>query len=203
MFSFFKKKPPADAPARRRRRPLPSRHTQRGCARLAERRRRRAACSARSRRKRRPSVAGAGAGSGAAAGACAASARGDLAAARAVPPLPRAQAHGRGRRRAAATRSGWLAKLRAACARPARASRGAFVGAEIDDALYEDLEAALLQADAGVEATELPARRPAGARRACARRRSGGGARRCSPMASPSCWRRSSGRCRSASTRRP
>ena len=39
-----------------------------------------------------------------------------------------------------------------ACARPARTSQ-AFVAASIDDAMYEDLEAALLQADAGVAAT--------------------------------------------------
>ena len=50
-------------------------------------------------------------------------------------------------------RSGWLAKLKSGLQRTGSTLAGAFVGAEIGDALYEDLEVALLQADAGAEAT--------------------------------------------------
>ncbi len=50
-------------------------------------------------------------------------------------------------------RSGWLAKLKSGLQRTGSTLAGAFIGAEIGDALYEDLEVALLQADAGAEAT--------------------------------------------------
>jgi len=50
-------------------------------------------------------------------------------------------------------RSGWMAKLKSGLQRTGGALAGAFVGAEIGDELYEDLEVALLQADAGAEAT--------------------------------------------------
>jgi fused signal recognition particle receptor len=50
-------------------------------------------------------------------------------------------------------RSGWLAKLKSGLQRTGSTLAGAFVGAEIGDELYEDLEVALLQADAGAEAT--------------------------------------------------
>ena len=50
-------------------------------------------------------------------------------------------------------RAGWLAKLKSGLQRTGGAIAGAFVGAEIGEALYEDLEVALLQADAGAEAT--------------------------------------------------
>ena len=50
-------------------------------------------------------------------------------------------------------RARWLTKLKAGLQRSGDAIAGAFVGAEIDDALYEDLENALLQADAGIDAT--------------------------------------------------
>ena len=53
----------------------------------------------------------------------------------------------------AGDRSGWLAKLKSGLHRTGDAIAGAFVGAEIDDELYEDLEVALLQADAGADAT--------------------------------------------------
>jgi fused signal recognition particle receptor len=43
----------------------------------------------------------------------------------------------------------------APCARPAAASPQVFTGTQIDDALYEDLETALLMADTGVPATEF------------------------------------------------
>ena len=50
-------------------------------------------------------------------------------------------------------RDDWLARLRGGLKRTGSSLAQAFVGAEITDALYEDLEAALLQADAGAEAT--------------------------------------------------
>jgi fused signal recognition particle receptor len=55
----------------------------------------------------------------------------------------------------AVSRSGWLARLRAGLGKTASSISAAFGGARIDDALYEELEAALLQADAGVAATEF------------------------------------------------
>jgi len=50
-------------------------------------------------------------------------------------------------------RAGWMAKLKSGLQRTGGAIAGAFVGAEIGDELYEDLEVALLQSDAGAEAT--------------------------------------------------
>ncbi|MGZ5183932.1 MAG: signal recognition particle-docking protein FtsY [Caldimonas sp.] len=50
-------------------------------------------------------------------------------------------------------RSDWLVKLRTGLRKTGSSIAQAFVGATIDEAMYEDLEAALLQADAGVAAT--------------------------------------------------
>ena len=50
-------------------------------------------------------------------------------------------------------RAGWMAKLKSGLQRTGGAIAGAFIGAEIGDELYEDLEVALLQSDAGAEAT--------------------------------------------------
>ena len=50
-------------------------------------------------------------------------------------------------------RSGWVAKLRSGLRRTGSGIADAFLGTAIDDALYDDLEAALLQADAGAAAT--------------------------------------------------
>jgi len=52
-----------------------------------------------------------------------------------------------------AHRAGWMAKLKGGLQRTGGVIAGAFVGAEIGDALYEDLENALLQSDAGIDAT--------------------------------------------------
>jgi fused signal recognition particle receptor len=52
-----------------------------------------------------------------------------------------------------ADRAGWMAKLKTGLQRTGGAIAGAFIGAEISDTLYEDLEVALLQADAGADAT--------------------------------------------------
>ncbi len=50
-------------------------------------------------------------------------------------------------------RSGWLARLRQGLARTGSGLAQVFTGARIDDALYEELESALLVADTGPKAT--------------------------------------------------
>jgi fused signal recognition particle receptor len=52
-------------------------------------------------------------------------------------------------------RSGWLTRLRTGLSRTGSSIAQVFTGAKIDDALYEELESALLMADAGVKATEF------------------------------------------------
>ena len=52
-------------------------------------------------------------------------------------------------------RSGWLDKLRQGLRRTGSGIAQVFTGTRIDDALYEELEAALLMADAGVQATQF------------------------------------------------
>lgn len=54
-----------------------------------------------------------------------------------------------------APRRGWLDKLRTGLRRTGSGIAQVFTGTQIDDALYEELEAALLMADAGVKATEF------------------------------------------------
>ncbi|MBT9490220.1 MAG: signal recognition particle-docking protein FtsY [Rubrivivax sp.] len=54
---------------------------------------------------------------------------------------------------AAPERSGWLARLRQGLARTGSGLAQVFTGARIDDALYEELESALLMADTGPKAT--------------------------------------------------
>ncbi|VTU29036.1 Signal recognition particle receptor FtsY [Variovorax sp. SRS16] len=51
-------------------------------------------------------------------------------------------------------RSSWLGKLRTGLRKTGSTITAAFVNAQIDDALYEELEEALLMADTGVKATE-------------------------------------------------
>ena len=51
-------------------------------------------------------------------------------------------------------RKGWLDRLKVGLRQTGSSIARVFVGAKIDDALYEDLESALLMADAGVHATE-------------------------------------------------
>ncbi len=55
----------------------------------------------------------------------------------------------------APTRQGWMERLRTGLRKTSSGIAMAFTGAQIDDALYEELEAALLMADAGVKATEF------------------------------------------------
>jgi fused signal recognition particle receptor len=52
-----------------------------------------------------------------------------------------------------AGRENWVSKLRVGLHKTGASISGVFTGAQIDDALYEDLESALLMADAGVGAT--------------------------------------------------
>jgi len=51
-------------------------------------------------------------------------------------------------------RQGWLARLKAGLGRTAAGLSSVFIGTRIDEALFEDLESALLMSDAGVHATE-------------------------------------------------
>ena len=51
-------------------------------------------------------------------------------------------------------RTGWLDKLKAGLKKTGSSIATVFTGTQIDDALYEELEAALLMADSGVKATE-------------------------------------------------
>ncbi|MEO6747793.1 MAG: signal recognition particle-docking protein FtsY [Caldimonas sp.] len=55
---------------------------------------------------------------------------------------------------AEALRTDWMAKLRSGLKKTGSTIALAFTGAQVGDELYEDLETALLQADAGIEATE-------------------------------------------------
>ena len=54
-----------------------------------------------------------------------------------------------------AERRGWLDKLRQGLRRTGSGIAQVFTGTRIDDALYEELESALLMADAGVQATQF------------------------------------------------
>ena len=48
----------------------------------------------------------------------------------------------------------WLSRLKKGLSRTGQSIGGLFVGVKVDEALFEDLETALIMADAGVEATE-------------------------------------------------
>jgi len=58
-------------------------------------------------------------------------------------------------REPAPARTPWLARLRAGLRKTSSSIAQVFTGTRIDDLLYEELEAALLTADAGVKATEF------------------------------------------------
>ncbi len=49
----------------------------------------------------------------------------------------------------------WMTRLKAGLSKTSNTLSVLFVGAKIDDALYEELEAALLMSDAGIDATEF------------------------------------------------
>jgi fused signal recognition particle receptor len=55
----------------------------------------------------------------------------------------------------AETKSSWMARLKAGLSKTSTNLTTLFVGARIDEELYEELETALLMADAGVEATQF------------------------------------------------
>ena len=55
----------------------------------------------------------------------------------------------------APTRQGWIDRLRTGLRKTGGALTQVFTGAKVDDALYEELESALLMADAGVKATDF------------------------------------------------
>src|SRR3989442_11288635 len=52
------------------------------------------------------------------------------------------------------SRAGWLQRLHQGLRKTGSSIAQVFTGTQIDDALYEELEAALLMADAGVKATQ-------------------------------------------------
>ena len=68
-----------------------------------------------------------------------------------IAPPPPAPAPGP----AAAPRQSWLERLRAGLRKTGSSIAGVFTGTQIDDHLYEELEEALLMADAGVKATQF------------------------------------------------
>ena len=55
---------------------------------------------------------------------------------------------------AVVSRAGWMDKLKSGLRKTGTSIAATFVNAQIDDALYEELESALLMADTGVKATE-------------------------------------------------
>ncbi|WP_175939295.1 signal recognition particle-docking protein FtsY [Caballeronia sp. BCC1704] len=55
----------------------------------------------------------------------------------------------------AAAKKSWLSRLRNGLSKTSSSLTGIFVGAKIDEDLYEELETALLMSDAGVDATEF------------------------------------------------
>jgi len=56
---------------------------------------------------------------------------------------------------AASEKTGWLGRLRSGLARTRARISGAFLGATLDEALFEELEAALISADVGMPATQF------------------------------------------------
>lgn len=54
----------------------------------------------------------------------------------------------------AEAKRGWMQRLRSGLSKTSRGISTLFVGVKVDEALFEELETALLMADAGVEATE-------------------------------------------------
>jgi fused signal recognition particle receptor len=63
----------------------------------------------------------------------------------AIVPLPAPEA---------AARNSWLARLRSGLSKTSAGLSSIFIGVKIDEALFEELETALLMSDAGVDATE-------------------------------------------------
>lgn len=55
---------------------------------------------------------------------------------------------------AAASRTSWLSRLKKGLSRTGQSLGGLFVGVKVDENMFEELESALIMADAGVEATQ-------------------------------------------------
>ena len=70
------------------------------------------------------------------------------------PTLSEASASASIASKTATPRQTWLGKLKAGLKKTGGSIASVFMGTQIDDALYEELETALLMADAGVKATE-------------------------------------------------
>jgi fused signal recognition particle receptor len=51
-------------------------------------------------------------------------------------------------------KASWLARLKQGLSRTGQSIGGIFVGVKVDENLFEELESALIMADAGLEATE-------------------------------------------------
>ncbi|ANY17590.1 cell division protein FtsY [Bordetella pseudohinzii] len=65
------------------------------------------------------------------------------------PPAPEAEPAA-----AAPKKASWLSRLKQGLARTGQSIGGIFVGVKVDENLFEELESALIMADAGIEATE-------------------------------------------------
>ncbi len=70
-------------------------------------------------------------------------------------PVPAAPVAAPAEPPAAAERQSWLGKLKSGLRKTGSSLASVFTGTQIDDALYEELEAALLMADTGVAATQF------------------------------------------------
>ena len=95
----------------------------------------------------------------------------------------------------AESRRRWIDRLRGGLRRTGSGIAQVFTGAQIDDALYEELETALLMADAGVKATEYLLDDLKRRVKETRDDRAAGGQGRCSSTPSPNCssrWRRRS-----------
>src|SRR5690625_2398036 len=55
---------------------------------------------------------------------------------------------------AAPSKTSWLTRLKSGLSRTGQSIGGLFVDVKLDEALYEELETALIMADAGMEATD-------------------------------------------------
>ena len=78
-----------------------------------------------------------------------------VAAPAALPAVTEAEAPAPAEVEVEAPRKSWMEKLRAGLRKTGSSIAQVFTGTQIDDALYEELEAALLMADTGVKATEF------------------------------------------------
>jgi fused signal recognition particle receptor len=104
-------------------------------------------------------------------------------AAAAAPPPPAADPP--------APRQSWVARLSAGLKKTGSSITQVFTGTRIDEALYEELEGALLMADAGIGATEHLLE---DLKRRVKQAKATEPSRGCSLTRWPSCWRRCSAR---------